>query len=217
MSKKEFDKLPDYSHNNPTDLTVGKRWKRTMGMFWYLCEVFATEDPDYVNIKKKRIGVLLGSIHDSYATKTFPEATIMQYQNLSDMLFGLNSDKVDVAFMDHTGLKDVFSKNPGLGILAENVFAVDIAAGFNQQSDGLREQFNAFLKEIKSNGIYRDMEDRWMTRGLSEMPGIKNEKTNGQLKAGIVSDLGLPTTIIKDGKLVGFDIEIGQRFAASIK
>ena len=169
------------------------------------------------DIKKKRIGVLLGSIHDSYATKTFPEATIMQYQNLSDMLFGLNSDKVDVAFMDHTGLKDVFSKNPGLGILAENVFAVDIAAGFNQQSDGLREQFNAFLKEIKSNGIYRDMEDRWMTRGLSEMPGIKNEKKNGQLKAGIVSDLGLPTTIIKDGKLVGFDIEIGQRFAASIK
>ncbi len=168
------------------------------------------------DIKTKRIGVLLGSIHDSYATKTFPNATILQYQSLSDMLFGLNSDKVDVVFMDHTGLKDVFSKNPELGILAENVFAVDIAAGLNQDNDQLREQFNTFLKEIKANGIYKDMTDRWMDKGLSDMPEIKNSNTNGQLKVGIVSDLGLPTTIIKDGQLIGFDIEMGQRFAASI-
>lgn len=65
MSKKEFDKLPDYSYNNPTDLTVGKRWKRTMGMFWHLCEVFATEDPDYVDIKKKRIEVIQGENMDN--------------------------------------------------------------------------------------------------------------------------------------------------------
>lgn len=168
------------------------------------------------DIKDKRIGVLMGSIHDSYATRTFPEATIMQYQNLSDMLFGLNSDKADVAFMDHTGIKDVFSKNPGLGILAENVFAVDIAAGFNQENDLLREQFNAFLKEIRSNGTYQDMEDRWMTKGLTDMPEIKGKTTNGQLRVGIVSDLGLPTTIMKEGRLIGFDIEIGERFAAHI-
>lgn len=168
------------------------------------------------DIKTKRIGVLLGSIHDSYATRTFPKATILQYQNLSDMLFGLNSEKVDVAFMDHTGLKDVFSKNPDLGVLAENVFAVDIAAGLNQENDLLREQFNTFLKEIKSNGIYKDMTNRWMDKGLSEMPEIKGKTANGQLKVGIVSDLGLPTTIMKDGRLVGFDIEMGERFAASI-
>jgi polar amino acid transport system substrate-binding protein len=89
-------------------------------------------------IKTKRIGVLLGSIHDSYATRTFPKATILQYQNISDMLFGLNSNKVDVAFMDHTGLKDVFNKNPDLGVLAENVFAVDIAAGLNSERNQIQ-------------------------------------------------------------------------------
>ena len=167
-------------------------------------------------IKTKRIGVLLGSIHDSYATRTFPKATILQYQNLSDMLFGLNSGKVDVAFMDHTGLKDVFSKNRELGVLAENVFAVDIAAGLNRENDRLREQFNAFLKEIKAGGIYKDMTTRWMDKGLADMPVIKSTNINGQLKVGIVSDLGLPTTIMKDGRLVGFDIELGQRFAAFI-
>jgi polar amino acid transport system substrate-binding protein len=168
------------------------------------------------DIKTKRIGVLLGSIHDSYATRTFPKATILQYQNLSDMLFGLNSDKVDVAFMDHTALKDIFSKNQELGVLAGNVFSVDIAAGLNQENQLLREQFNAFLKEIKASGVYKDMTIRWMDKGLADMPVIKSTNKNGQLKAGIVSDLGLPTTIMKDGRLVGFDIELGQRFAASI-
>lgn len=166
------------------------------------------------DIKTKRIGVLLGSIHDSYVTRTFPGATILQYQNLSDMLFGLNTDKADVAFMDHTGLKDIFSKNPELDVLVENVFAVDIAAGFNQKNDSLRLQFNTFLKEIRSNGVYKDMEDRWITKGLTEMPVITGPKANGELRVGIVSDLGLPTTIIQDGRLIGFDIELGQRFAA---
>ena len=167
------------------------------------------------DLKTARIGVLLGSVHDAYATKQFPDATIYQYPNLSDMMFGLNSDKVDVAFFDHTGLKDIFSKNPGLGILAKDVFAVDIAAGFNQENDQLREKFNAFLKEIKSNGVYKDMVDRWMDKGVTDFPEITGAKTNGPLKVGVVSDIGLPTTIIKDGRLVGFDIELATRFAAS--
>ncbi|MCX6285062.1 MAG: ABC transporter permease subunit [Bacteroidetes bacterium] len=168
------------------------------------------------DIKNRRIGVLLGSIHDAYATKQFPNATIFQYPNLSDLLFGLNSDKVDVAFSDQTSVKDIFSKNPGLGILSKNIFTVNIAAGFDKDSDQLRKQFNAFLKEIRSNGVYKDLVDRWMDKGLEEMPEIKSTNINGQLKVGIVSDLGMPSTVIKNGRLIGFDIELARRFAAYI-
>ena len=112
------------------------------------------------DIKNKRIGVLLGSIHDSYATKTFPDAKVVQFQNVPDMLMALNTDKVDAAFYDHIALKDVLIANKELGILAENVFSVEIAAAFNMKNDKLREQFNTFLKEIKSNGIYIDMVSR---------------------------------------------------------
>ncbi|MEI7499519.1 MAG: ABC transporter permease subunit [Bacteroidota bacterium] len=165
------------------------------------------------DISDKRIGVLLGSIHDAYATKTFPVAEILQFQNASDLLFSLSSDKTDVAFFDYTSLKDILSKNQELGILVENVYTVPIAAGFNKESDTLRMQFNKFLKEIKSNGVYQEMIVRWMDKGLSEMPEIKGSTANGILKAGIVSDLGIPSSFIKDGRLMGFDIEISQRFA----
>ncbi len=107
----------------------------------------------------------MGSIHDMYANRDFPEARIFQYQNVTDLLMAVKSNKVDVAFSDHVGLKDVFEKNPELGLFAENLYTVPIAAAFNQEKDQLREQFNSFLREIRANGIYDDMVFRWMEKG----------------------------------------------------
>ena len=64
------------------------------------------------DIKDKRIGVLLGSIHDAYATKKFPNATILQYQNSSDLVIALNTSKIDVAFFSRVHLPEVMSANP---------------------------------------------------------------------------------------------------------
>ena len=166
------------------------------------------------DIKTKKIGVLLGSIHDAYAQKEFPNAEILEYQNISDMLFALNTGKNEVAFFDQASLPEVLSKNPDLGILAKNVFSVDIAAGFNQKNNHLREQFNSFLQKIRADGTYNDMVDRWIEKGIADMPVIKSEHVQGQLKTGVVSDLGLPFTTVIDGRLVGFDIELSTRFAA---
>lgn len=171
------------------------------------------------DIKDKKIGVLMGSVHDAYATKNYPNASIMQYQSVSDLLLSVNSDKTDVAFFDHSSLNDIFTANKELDVLMANVFSVPIGAGFNQENDELREKFNSFLNEIKSNGIYKQMIDRWMDKSSSnvpEMPEIKCVKTNGILKVGIVSDLGLPFTIAVDGELRGFDVELSKRFSAFI-
>jgi polar amino acid transport system substrate-binding protein len=166
------------------------------------------------DIAGMRIGVLMGSIHDAYATKTFPKAEIMQYQSVSDMILGVITGKADVAFMDQSGIRDVFKKNPELGLLAQDMFTVPIAAGFNKERAELRMKFNRYLKEIRSNGVYDDMIDRWMKKGLEEMPEIQGSGKNGPLHAGVVNDLGLPSSVIKSGKLIGFDIEVARRFAA---
>jgi polar amino acid transport system substrate-binding protein len=167
------------------------------------------------DIADKRIGVLMGSIHDAYARKNYPKAEIVEYHNLPDLLFALNVGKIDVSFRNKASLHEVLAKNPGLGVLAEDIFSVPIGAGFNKENKALRDQFNVFLAEIRSNGIYDDMVDRWMKKGRSEMPVIKSPPvTRGTLKTGIVSDMGLPFAMVKDGQLAGFDIELGRRFAA---
>jgi polar amino acid transport system substrate-binding protein len=168
------------------------------------------------DIRDKKIGVLMGSIHDSYATKNYPGASIFQYQNSPDLLTALNAGKIDVAFNDDASLPEVFKAYPNFGTLIKNLFFADIAAGFNDANDQLREQFNKYLKEIKSNGVYDDIYNRWIDKGISEMPEIKSSNANGELKVGIVGDLGMPATMLKNGEYIGFDIEIARRFAASL-
>jgi polar amino acid transport system substrate-binding protein len=99
-------------------------------------------------------------------------------------------------------------------MLVDKVFKAPIAMGFNKNKDQLREEFNAFLKEINSNGVNEDMAKRWFKDGSTEMPVIENKKNNGKLIVGNVSDKGAPYTYVKDGQLVGSDIEMIERFAA---
>ncbi len=166
------------------------------------------------DISDKRIGVLVGSVYDTYATRKYPNAQILQYANVSDLLIALNMDKIDVLYYDQASVPDVLKTNPGIGQLAKDVFSIPIGAGFNSDNDALREQFNAFLKEIRANGVYDDMVSRWMKKGIMEMPDIGAANPKGVLRAGVVNDMGMPFGLIHDGKLIGFDIELSSRFAA---
>ena len=175
-------------------------------------ETFSTIE----ELKDRRIGVLLGSTHDAYATKEFPEAEILQYKNPSEMILAVRSGKIDAAIYNTEILNHIIRENDDLRVIGDTLFAVPVGIGFNRDNDELRIKFNKFFDEIKSNGIYSDMTNRWMINGESEMPVIKNSKKNGVLTVGIVGDKGLPFAIVKDNKYVGFDIEFVERFAAHL-
>jgi polar amino acid transport system substrate-binding protein len=165
------------------------------------------------DLKDKRIGVLVGSAHDTYATKHFPEATILQYKSPSDVALAVKTGKVDAALFDAEPLREIMRQDDSFGLLGDSLFTFDVGVGFKKDNQTLRDQFNRFLAEIKQNGVHRDMIQRWMEQGDMRMPVIKNAKTHGVIVAG-VSDAGLPFTAIKDNRLVGFDIELCERFAA---
>ncbi|MDD2501956.1 MAG: ABC transporter substrate-binding protein/permease [Geobacter sp.] len=166
------------------------------------------------DLKNKRIGVLLGSVHDTYATKQYPQATILQYKSPSDLVLAVKSGKVDAAFYTYETLLDVLRQDPELGLLGKPLFSVPIGVGFNKNNESLKNQFNTFLRQIKSNGQFNDMVTRWILQGNAQTPNIAGAKSNGRLVIGIVSDKGMPFTIIKDNKMIGFDVELAERFAA---
>ena len=166
------------------------------------------------DIKDKKIGVLLGSVHDTYAIKNYPDATILQYKSPSEILLAVKSQKVDAAFYTtETLIEMIRSDNK---ILGDTLFAVPIGMGFHKENRTLREQFNSFLRLIKNSGEYQNMVNRWLIEGKYEMPAIKKSVSNGTLIVGTVSDKGLPFTVIQDGKMIGFDIELVERFASHI-
>ena len=166
------------------------------------------------DLKDKRIGVLMGSAHESYATKTYPNAKVMQYKSPADVLLAVKTDKVDAALYDAEPLREIFRQDNSLGLLGDSLFSFDVGVGFNKKNNPLKDRFNKFLGKIKEDGTYKDMVDRWMIKGETNMPEIKPQKNKGILVVGI-SDSGLPFSVVKDNQLVGFDIELVRRFAAS--
>ena len=143
------------------------------------------------DLNDKRIGVLLGSVHDTVAAKTYPNATILQYESSSDLALGV------------------------MAVLGEPLISYPIGAGFRKGDTTLRDAFNTFLAEIKQNSVYAGMVDRWLKAHDTPMPDLTVPNPRGELVVG-VSGGGLPFAAVRNGVLVGFDIELARRFAASL-
>jgi polar amino acid transport system substrate-binding protein len=167
------------------------------------------------DLATRRIGVLMGSAHDTYATRNFPNATILQYKTPADVALAVKAGKVDAALFDAEPLREIMRRDDSLGLLGESLFSFDVGAGFNKDNPALRDQFNAFLRRLQQDGTHREMITRWMEKRDTRMPAIPKGATDGALVAG-VCDTGIPFTAVQDGQLVGLDIELVERFAASI-
>lgn len=180
----------------------------------------ASEKSGYASVeelKTKRIGVLLGSTHDRYVTKNFPDAAVLQYKSPPDMVMAVKSGKVDAAMYSSAELVELMRQNSDLGIIGEPLYSSKLAMGFRKGDEALRLSFNSFLLEIHRDGTYDDMEGRWIEGGNRQMPVIPESPSRRRpLVVGVVSDIGLPFTCVRENRLVGFNIEMLGRFAASI-
>jgi polar amino acid transport system substrate-binding protein len=177
------------------------------------CEKKNTRIASIDDLKEKRIGVLQGSVHDIYATKAFPRATILQFKSPSDMILAVKSGKIEAGIYTSDELIEMIRQQPDIGLVGPALFSSELGLGFRRGDDKLRDSFNRFLKQIRDNGVYDDMVTRWMKKGESTMPGIAAAESGEPLVIGLVSDNGLPFTAVRDNRLVGFNIELLERFA----
>src|SRR6187397_2844203 len=99
------------------------------------------------DLKDKRIGVLLGSVHDTLATKMYPAATILQYESSTDLALAVVAGKVDAGLSDAEPLAERMRTTPELAILGEPLISYPIGAGFRKDNTALRDAFNKFLAE----------------------------------------------------------------------
>ena len=87
---------------------------------------------------------------------------------------------------------------------------------FNRDDHVLPEQFNIFLKEIQRNGVYDEILDRWLNSTKdTRLPDLPENGRNGVLRIGVTGIIE-PFNFIQNRELVGIDIELAKRFAASI-
>jgi len=167
------------------------------------------------DIHKLNVGVYDGTVHDLYVAQHYPDARILRYSSVADMVLSLQTGKIDVTFMDLVSAKLLIHNNPSFGLLADGGLDLPLGIGFSKKNPELRQRFNAFLKTIRENGVYDEMHDRWFNDPENTvMPEIELP-ANGPVLRVAVDVADLPYVAYVNNRYVGIDIEIMSRFAQS--
>ncbi|MEN3975738.1 ABC transporter substrate-binding protein/permease [Emcibacter sp. SYSU 3D8] len=164
------------------------------------------------DLADKRIGVMMGTVYDGYAVEKWPKAEILNYQSSSDLALALATGKVDAILYDAEPLREILRERPDLTNFGPPLFTLPMGIGFRKGSPLLGE-FNRFLAEIRSNGLYDDMTTRWIDHREFGMPQIRADAPMGKIVVGATGG-SMPFSGVQDGVMIGFDIELTRRFAA---
>jgi len=126
----------------------------------------------------------------------------------------VKSGKVDAVMLDLITGRLLLKHNPELALLTDDIFNTPLGVGFNKKNPALRDEFNGFLKEIRQDGTYDILHKRWFVDDAEEavMPPFKNPVSDKKLVVG-VSVEDLPYVAFMNGRYVGFDIELINKFA----
>jgi arginine/ornithine transport system substrate-binding protein len=124
---------------------------------------------DTAGLKGKRIGVQRTTTHDRFATDTFKESEIVRYAKQDDVFLDLASGRLDGALLDWIAASEGFLKSPagkdfsfqGPIYVDFKYFGVGAGVALRKGDTDLKNQFNAAIKGIRANGVYKKIQDKY--------------------------------------------------------
>ena len=179
-----------------------------------------TETQSYTRLEElenKRIGVTTGSVQSMQVEQRFPDAEIYYFSSEVDCLAAMKAGRIDAFAGAEAIVKFMMAENPDLTCVEESLAdGMKAGAAFPKTERGkeLCDQYSAYLVNAKQSGLYDEVQEIWygpdeskrVVPDLYTLPG-----PNGTLK--IAADTGsVPFTYIKDGKIVGVDVDLVTRF-----
>ena len=202
-----------------------KNLRRTLQLF-LLCLLTACansgqgELPIYQTINDlngKKVGAATGGFQEAYLEKNYPEIEVLRMDTDTDMIQSLLTKRCDAVVMDDYIYYYHSQGIEGIVTIGEPLITAGVGLCFSKgQNVELREQFNEFLVKIKADGTYDEIVDRWVYHSnTAEMPAIELPKGGKPIRVASCSAMP-PIVFIKNGQMVGLDVEIMTRFAAYV-
>ncbi|WP_069264095.1 substrate-binding periplasmic protein [Paraburkholderia nodosa] len=127
----------------------------------------STITSDVASVKDKRIGVVQGTIEDTYSAGYLPGAQIVRFPNLNAGFLALRNKYIDGYFVDKTLVEGLQGKYPQANIADKlDISAVNLPAGFpvRKGNTKLEAALNKTLGELVADGT-------WMKLYLEFHPG----------------------------------------------
>ena len=122
-------------------------------------------------LKGKRIGVQRTTVHDRFATDTFKESEIVRYAKQDDAFLDLLSGRLDAVLVDQVAASLGFLPLPaakdfaffGPVYIEPKYFGYGAGVALRKTDTALRDEFNAAIKAIRANGVYKKINDKYFT------------------------------------------------------
>lgn len=116
------------------------------------------------------IGTQAGTTGYIYASDTpenggYGEDHVTAYDTGALAIMDLVSGKIDAVIIDNEPAKAYIAQNPGLNILEAAWVEEEYAIGFAKGNDALREAVNAAVAELKADGTFQGIVDKYIKAG----------------------------------------------------
>lgn len=167
------------------------------------------------DLKGHTVGCIAGSLSDLGFEDFAPGAIKQIYNNTPDLLAAFDNNKTQFMMLDSILIVGVDkNRHPMESAYSEPSIPGNVGVAFRKTDTSLCNDFNQFLAEIKANGTYAAMRDRWISDkvNVSEMPEIEMFTEGEPLELGTMVEI--PCCFSKNGEWVGFEVEMMKRFAA---
>lgn len=160
----------------------------------------------------KRLGVATGSVFDQVALERLPDAQVSYFNAQPDIVAALLAGKVDAMITDEPLARDILRQTPGLRIVPEMFRTDSYAFAFPLDRTALRDEVNTVLAELAADGTLAEMDARWFgdDEDAKVLPDLPLTGEKGVIRFATVSS-NAPFAFVKDGQIVGYDIEAALR------
>ena len=171
---------------------------------------------DIRQLDGQTIGVMTGSTFDQHTDTYINDAKKEYYTSYADMALAVEQGKIAAFLMDEPMARVLCAENPGVTYLEDYLTEDGYAFAFPKTEKGalLRDQMNEFLAQIQADGTLEEIEATWF--GTDESVQVVEDwtqlpATNGTLEFAAKAS-SAPFAYVKDGKTVGYDVDIVVRF-----
>ena len=169
--------------------------------------------PAFQALNGKDVAVIIGSIQDIAVTEMAPDANILRMTSQTDLLAALENGKVDAAGGESLTLlfnKELLEKVDSVGA---GLTPIPIGACYRHDNTELQQDFNSFLAEIRRDGTYQKILDRWSNAEDPSAMTIPEQRGTGRTLRVATYPAMPPFNFINTGKLSGLEPELLTEWA----
>ncbi len=164
----------------------------------------------------KKIGVLVGPLMEDTAKEYFPDSEYLLFNSYPDCITALLTGKIDAYLGDEPELKAVHAQRPEIDYIHDRITENNYSFAFRKNdpdSAALCNELNEFIEKCWADGTMQELDDIWFgvdedrkVVDMSDLTGV-----SGTIMV-VTTSTDMPFSYIKDGKNVGYDIDLVVRF-----